>query len=145
MNKLGINGKIFRIIQDTYSKIKAKVLEDNVYSDSFDNNVGLLQGEKMSPILFSLFLEDLELYLQGFERDGTEIFYMIITLLLFADYLLIVAESPSELQTKQNKLKDYCELYDLKVNCEKTKIVVFRKRGQIKVNEKINGGLMGYQ
>ena len=33
-------------------------------------------------------------------------------------------------------MKDYCELYDLKVNCEKTKIVVFRKRGKIKENEK---------
>ena len=53
---------------------------------------------------------------------------MIITLLLFADDIVIVAKSPSELQTKWNKLKDYCELYDLKVNCEKTKIVVFRKR-----------------
>ena len=65
LNKLGINGKIIRIIQDMiiqdmYSKIKAKVRKDNVYSDSFDNNVGLLQGEKLSPILFSLFLEDLE-------------------------------------------------------------------------------------
>ena len=67
LNKLGINGKILRIVQDMYSKIKAKVRKDNVYSDSFDNNVGLLQGEKMSPISFSLFLEDLELYLQGFE------------------------------------------------------------------------------
>ena len=61
---------------------------------------------------------------------------MIITLLLFANDIFIAAKSPSELQTKLNKLKDYCELYDLKVNCEKTKIVVFRKRGQIKVNEK---------
>ena len=127
LNKLGINGKILRIIQDMYSKIKAKVRKDNVYSDSFDNNVGLLQGEKMSPILFSLLLEDLELYLQGFERDGIEIFDMIVTLLLFAGDIVIVAKSPSELQAKLNKLKDYCELYDLKVNCEKTKIVVFRK------------------
>ena len=132
LNKLGINGKILRNIQDMYSKIKAKVRKDNVCSDSFDNNVGLSQGGKMSPILFSLFLEDLELSLQGFERDGIEIFDMIITLLLFADDIVIVAKSPSELQTKWNKLKDYCELYDLKVNCEKTKIVVFRKR----VNEK---------
>ena len=136
LNKLGLNGKILRIIQDMYSKIKAKVRKDNLCSDFFDNNVGLLQGEKMSPILFSLFLEDLELYLQGVEGDGIEIFDMIITLLLFADDIVILAKSPSELQNKLNKLKDYCELYDLKVNCEKTKIVVFRKRGKIKENEK---------
>ena len=75
LNKLGINGKILRNIQDMYSKIKAKVRKDNVCSDSFDNIVGLSQGGKMSPILFSLFLEDLELYLQGFEK--MELKYLI--------------------------------------------------------------------
>ena len=64
------------------------------------------------------------------------VFDMIITLILFADDIVSVAKSPSELQTKLYKLRDYCELYDLKVNCEKTKIVALRKRGQIKVKEK---------
>ena len=37
----------------------------NKFSDFFEYAVGVRQGEVISPILVSLFLEDLEMFLQG--------------------------------------------------------------------------------
>ena len=44
-----------------YQKVKPCVRSCGQYSDFFEYSVGLRQGEIMSPILFSLFVDDLEL------------------------------------------------------------------------------------
>lgn len=62
--KLAINAKMLRVIKDMYNKVKTCVRGCNSYSDFFDCSVGVKQGEVISPILFSLFIEDLELFLQ---------------------------------------------------------------------------------
>ena len=60
----GLNGKLFRIITNMYSTVKSCVKGCNSYSDYFECAVGLKQGEVISPVLFSLFIDDLELFLQ---------------------------------------------------------------------------------
>ena len=51
-------------MRDMYSKINACVRNCNSYSEHFDIAVGSKQGEIMSPILFALLVDDLELYLK---------------------------------------------------------------------------------
>ena len=62
--KLGISGKMLRIIRSMYTIVKSCVKQCGQLSDLMDISIGLKQGENLSPIMFSLFLEDLELYLQ---------------------------------------------------------------------------------
>ena len=64
IHRFGINAKLFSIIKNMYLNIKSCVRNCHRYSDFFDCAIGLRQGEVMSPILFSLFIEDLELFLQ---------------------------------------------------------------------------------
>ena len=45
-----------------YDKVKYCVKACGSYSEYFTYAVGQRQGEVMSPLLFSLFVEDLELY-----------------------------------------------------------------------------------
>jgi hypothetical protein len=47
-----------------YEKVKSCVRCCNTYSGFFQYAVGLRQGEVASPLIVSLFVEDLELYLQ---------------------------------------------------------------------------------
>ena len=50
-------------------------------------------------------------------------------LLLFADDMTSLATSIDELQNQLDTILTHCEKWGIKVNVDKTKIVVFRKRG----------------
>lgn len=56
---MGINGKLLRIIRSMYTSVKSCVKRCYTFSEFFDISVGLRQGEIISPILFSLFVENL--------------------------------------------------------------------------------------
>ena len=124
----GLNGKLFRIIKNMYTTVKACVKGCNSYSDYFECAVGLKQGEVISPVLFSLFIDDLELFLQDDPNCGIEINELLMIVLLFADDMVILGNSQSDLQCRLNLLKEYCDKWGLQVNSEKNKVMVFRKR-----------------
>ena len=111
-----------------YSKVRAFVKVNNITSPTFDSHVGLKQGEIMSPLLFSLFIDDIELYLQGDTSCGLNLGDVQILLLLFADDVVILSENPNDLQNSLNKLLNYCNKWGLEVNTVKTKVVFFRKK-----------------
>ena len=49
---------------------------------------------------------------------------------------MILGESPEDLQDSRNELYKYCDKWGLEVNTAKTKIVVFRRRGGLRQNER---------
>ena len=53
-----------------YAKVKSCVRSCNNYLQLFEYAVGLRQGEVISPILFSLCVKDLELFLQNAVTSG---------------------------------------------------------------------------
>ena len=59
-----INGKFFNVIHNLYHNIKSCILLNNEKSSFFSSNCGVRQGENLSPVLFALFLNDLEHYLR---------------------------------------------------------------------------------
>ena len=132
---LGIKERTFRIIRDMYAKVESRVKSTNTMSDFFEYAVGLRQGEVLLPLLFSLFVEDMELYLQDRATCGLSKEEINIVLLLFADDMVIVGNSPEDLQNSLSLLFQYFSDWGLTVNTQKTKIVVFRKRGQIREGE----------
>ena len=83
------------------------------------------QGDPLSPTLFSIFLNDLVEHIKqlgiGIEIDG-----IIICILLYADDIVLLAKSEAELQSLILSMEQWCQLYQLKVNVNKTKIVHFR-------------------
>ena len=81
--------------------------------------------------MFSMFLEDLELFLQNDIQSGLTLDDITIILLLFADDMVILGKSPHDLQNSIDLLYEYCTKWGLHVNTKKTKIVVFRKRGHL--------------
>ena len=135
--KLGMNGKLLRSIRAMYDSVKCCVRHCGSYSEFFEVSVGLKQGETLSPILFSLFIEDLELYSQGRRGSGLNIKDINLLLLLFADDMVVLGETPEDLQNSLNELYRYmyCTHWGLEVNTIKTKVVVFRRRGGLRADE----------
>ena len=133
----GIDGKLFDIIRSMYENIKLRVKYISSLSDLFSCDVGLLQGEIISPFLFALFINDIELNLQENLNDGVCIEQLQLYLLLFADDAVLLSETRERLQNQLNNFENYCTKWNLNVNIPKTKIVVFRKGGNLGQNDKL--------
>jgi hypothetical protein len=61
LSKIGIRGRILHIIKSMYSNVKSSVCINGFQSDYFVNHLGLMQGEVLSPILFSMYINDFEM------------------------------------------------------------------------------------
>ena len=145
MIKNGLDGKLFDLIKSIYSEVKLCVKNINTFSDFFNFDVGLLQGEVLSPFLFSCKcisisfmnnINDIEMHLQQTLNASLSLEQLSIYLLLFADDAVIFSETIEGLQSSLNHLEEYCRKWNLEVNVDKTKIVVFRKGGNLSSKEK---------
>lgn len=59
MNLNDINGKMYNVIVNMYNGIKSRITCNNESSNFFSCNIGVRQGENLSPLLFSLYINDL--------------------------------------------------------------------------------------
>ena len=127
--KLGLRGKIIHILRSMYSCMKTKVFNNCEKSEPFECKLGVRQGECLSPFLFAMYVNDLESHLCSPDA-GITIDDVRFLLLLYADDLVIFSESPDALQLQINKMYEYCHRWKLRINAEKSKIVVFKKGNQ---------------
>ena len=91
----------------------------------------MYQGESLSPFLFSMYLNDLHEDLKSSDDVGILLDDLLLTVLMFADDMIIFSKTRKGLQTGLNKLDDYCSRWGLTVNINKTKCVAFRNGGKI--------------
>ena len=127
----GINGKFLNIIKSMYSKVKSCVRANDGLTEFFPYNKGLRQGCLLSPLLFALFLNDLNNFLL---KQSTEITVWDIQIcaMLYADDLILLAESEHDLQKQMNSLGDYANIFQMEVNQKKTKVLIFDKPVKLK-------------
>ena len=118
-----------------YSKMKLciKGLHENAENREcfFSSIAGVYQGESLSPFLFAMFLNDLHENLKLKDDVGILVDDLLLTVLLFADDMIIFSLTREGLQSGLNKLNEYCLSWDLTVNIGKTKCVAFRNGGKI--------------
>lgn len=131
---LGVSGKIIRILRLIYDRAYTKVRLKEGLSDEIKVIEGVLQGESMSPILFNLYLSEIESKLKNWNIPGIKIEGDEIHALLFADDSVILAPGAGSLQRKLDQLASYFDELGLMVNISKTKVMRFRRR-QRKKNE----------
>ena len=128
---LGISGKMLNIIKSIYADIKSRVKYKNDLSTSYDCYLGVRQGECLSPFLFAMYLNDIEDEFKEKGAQGLDIGLLKLFLLLYADDIIIFSDSSEGLQAGFDFLHDYCSRWKLKVNVDKTKVMIFRKGGTI--------------
>ena len=99
---------------------------------------GLKQGEICSPVLFSLFINELAEEVTQRGKHGVPLSpdLIQILILLFADDVALVSTTVIGLQQQLNILCDTAKKLDLIVNLQKSNIIVFRKGGYISSKEK---------
>ena len=127
--KNGISGKMFNIIQSMYKSLKTRVVNNGEKSQAFYCQLGVRQGECLSPFLFALYINDIEDCLES-PTSGITLAHMRFLLLLYADDVVIFADSETELQSAINRLHAYCNRWKLQINLSKSYILVFG-RGRV--------------
>uniref|UniRef100_T1IR49 Reverse transcriptase domain-containing protein n=1 Tax=Strigamia maritima TaxID=126957 RepID=T1IR49_STRMM len=112
-----------RIFEETRNCVRT----EKGTTDVFWTDRGVRQGCPLSPILFSIFLDDLEENWTRWNIGGSRIGKWKIYCLKFADDVAIFAENVEGLQAMINDLERYVKSSKLIVNVNKSKIVVFRR------------------
>ena len=114
LRKVGVDEWLIRTIQAMYTNAKSSVRINGQFSSWFNVQVGVHQGSVLSPLLFIIVMEALSRHF----RTGCP------WELLYADDLVIIAETLSELLEKFRVWKANLESKGLRVNVGKTKILV---------------------
>ena len=135
----GIKGKLYKCVRSMYEIVKARVRSGlgNVATGNFTEYInctrGVKQGDVCSPVLFSLFINELALEIIQNGKHGATFGNDVIELfiLLFADDIILLSETIIGLQTQLNSLYRATMQLQLKVNMDKSNIVVFRKGGYL--------------
>ena len=93
-------------------------------------------GCMLSPRLFIIFINELEKMLKRSEYRGISMGNAIeVFLLLYADDIVLVADTVLELQRKIRVLEKFCGKWGMEVNLTKTQVIVFRNVGKTSKSE----------
>ena len=113
---LGVNEWIVSVIKAMYEDATTKVRLNGRESNAFSVKVGVHQGSVLSPLMFIIVLE-------ASSREFREGLPME---LLYADNLVLMAESEELLMERLRKWKNVMEAKGLRVNVDKTKAMQCR-------------------
>ena len=130
--EIGVSGKLIRIISKIYDSAHTKIRLKTSLSDPIPITKGLLQGDSLSPLLFSLFIYDLEKVLQEKRQGGVNLnSFLHLYILMYADDMVLLSRTAEGLKKMIATSTQYFDKHILKVNLMKTKVVVFRKGGNL--------------
>ena len=121
-----VGSKFYEIIKDMYEVSKSCVKLQNHITDNFPINLGVNQGDNLTPSFFKISINDLPDYIED-SIDPILLNNKPLNCLLYADDLVLFSTSAKGLQTRLDKLQKYCKDWCLKVNPNKTKVLVFNK------------------
>ncbi len=138
LKQQGVSVKMIRLVQSIYKSVKACVKHNNAFSESFPCSVGVRQGSVLSPLLFSIFINELAVEIEQNSGPGIQLHpdIMQLFLVLFADDVILLSDSIIGLQRRIDALARFSVEYGLNVNLDKTKVVVFKRGGSLSRKER---------
>ena len=117
LKNLGINGNMLECCVNLLQSNLVKIY-DGVNSTQYVHQAhGVMQGDKLSPLLFILYTSDLP---GAFTKCD-------VKCTMYADDVAMTATNRGQLQEGFDSLAKYCDRKDLNVNVNKTKILIIRR------------------
>ena len=120
-------------VKSLYMSVTSCVRLNNVNTNWFNVNTGLRQGCSLSPLLFNRFINDLALRIKAMGK-GVHVDNEHISILLYADDIVLIAENETDLQYMLNELDNWCTSNCMQVNTTKSNVVHFRPVAISKTN-----------
>ena len=142
LRTLGINGTFLKNIMALYEKPSYNIKLKEGYLDPIFSNLGLKQGCPLSPMLFNLYIDDVNSIFDP-TCDPVHIQNETLYHFLYADDLVLVSTSAEGLQKSLDKLAGYSKIKSLTINEKKSKTMIFNLQGRLLNRQfKINGKTM---
>ena len=123
----GIRGNFLNVISSLYHKVKSCVRGNNRLTDIFPCNRGVWQGCLLSPVLFALYLNDLNRYIKA-SSQGVMLNDIPVHSLLYADDLVLIVRDREDLHSQLNALDKFSKSLKMEVNMDKTKVMLIQKQ-----------------
>ena len=124
LQKNGVKGKLFNCIRSMYENVKARIrVNGNKLTESVNCTLGVKQGDICSPVLFSLYINELAIDMMRKGRHGVTFDSYELFTLLFADDIVLCSETVVGLQNQLNVLHSSASKLHLTVNLEKATLL----------------------
>lgn len=122
-----VSSKMLNAIKSMYTEVKCYIKCNNEISDFINSSKGVKQGDPSSPLLAMMFMNDIVNCINDdiegiISIDGIKLF-----ILLYADDQVIFSSSASSLQYMLDDIQTYCNLWCLKINTKKSKVMIFER------------------
>jgi hypothetical protein len=109
-----------------YSDLRLRVRLGGQQGDTFPSTRGVKQGDPLFPLLFGLFIDRLESFLEG--RAPTldvKVTGRLLRAILYADDIVLLAESGQDLQALLDVLEEFCRAAGMRPYPNKCEVVVY--------------------
>ena len=128
LKQFNISAKLLKMIKNMYSKLKCQVRTSAGVSDHFSQDNRVMQGECLSPTLFAAYINKIERLMNNIDEMGVHVNGVKISVIMYADDLVLIAKNKHGLQLGINALYEYCMENDLTVNTNKSHLMQVSKR-----------------
>ena len=122
----GVSTNFVSLLKNMYEKTKLSVRLPRGITEFFPSNIELKQGCNMSPILFNLFINDINEIFDVHFCHAVTLSNIKLSNLLYADDRILISETRTGLRFLDN-LQAYYQKWNLTVNDKKTKVMVVEK------------------
>lgn len=123
-----MSDKFINLCKNFYNYASMAIRNTEGLTDFVKITKGVLQGETLSAGLFLIFINDLIEFLTLYDLKGCKLNNNLkIQALGYADDFVLFATSYQEMLLKIKVIKQYCVLNALKINTNKSKILIFHK------------------
>ncbi|WP_176691521.1 reverse transcriptase domain-containing protein [Enterobacter cloacae complex sp. GF14B] len=130
LQEMGIPTELILGIMALYKSVIGHVGTSKGLSTLIHSTIGVKQGCPLSPTLFGMYVDEVSDYIDRDGDRGAQLAGTWIPLLLYADDIVLISDSPKGMQQHLDALHSFAKDSGLSVNLGKTKVMVFNTTPQ---------------
>ena len=118
-------------IKGMYSNTELCIKTSTGLSDTFKSEIGVRQGDVLSPNVFKIYINDIVQYISRTkDTDPVSVGQTNLNCLLYADDIVLISRSKHGLQRCLSAVNEFSQAWPLPINMHKTKVLIFNKSGR---------------
>ena len=120
---LEFRSHFWSVIDNLYECCASKIVIQDVASEEYNVKHGLREGSCLSPTLYAIFLD--AIVDRIIDCKGVSIGNLKIKIMLYVDDIVLLSESPEDLQCMLNCCQEYADDHSFQFSFQKSQVVVF--------------------